>query len=173
MAKPQPMPMPVPAEVTQGTWDEQADKLANALVTATSDKQATWLTTLRDSKGSVYTEALARAIPRLQSRPQEEARDALAQRLTRMTAETLRRLLADRNPELRRGAASACALKGDDAHLSDLIPMLADRDVAVASTVKASLMKLTGQDFGPARFGDPIHIARAIADWQRWRQLNR
>ena len=65
----------------------------------------------RDDKGIVYTQALANAIPHLQGVSKEHVRGMLAERLTRMSAKTLRDYLQDEDPEIRRAAVLACGHK--------------------------------------------------------------
>jgi hypothetical protein len=129
-----------------------AQELADALVNGTDF--ATKLAELEAGKGGDYTSALVAAIPKLDDAKRSQARDALAERLTRMTAKTLREMLTDPRSELRRGAALACAMK--DA--SDL----------VVQAARAGLKSLTGQDFGPQPGADEAARAHAAADWNKW-----
>src|SRR5262249_19112747 len=87
----------------------RAARLSAELVKADAGQQAQLLRKLRDSKGAVYTDALAHAIPRLNGAVKGEARDALAERLTRMKKDTLDDKLRDDDVEVRRAAALACA----------------------------------------------------------------
>jgi hypothetical protein len=127
--------------------DGRAQRLAADLVRATGDARQEALARLRDGKGSVYTEALAAAADRLSGEPQEAVRDALVQRLTRMTAATLRNKLAEESPEVRRAAALACAQKDDPAHVPDLLGRLEDADATVARAARQALSVLTGEEF--------------------------
>ena len=90
--------------------------LADALINGTDF--AVKLQEARDTKGTEYTAALVKAIPRLTDERRALARDALAERLTRMTAKSLRTMLADPESELRRAAALACAMKDDKTHVA-------------------------------------------------------
>jgi HEAT repeat protein len=97
-----------------------------------------------------------------------KARDALAERLARMTAATLRDKLQDEAPEIRRAAALACAVKADKQFLPDLVTLLADRQETVARAAHAALKDLTGQDLGPAADAPPEERRRAAAAWKEW-----
>jgi uncharacterized protein (TIGR03067 family) len=123
---------------------------------------------LRDSKGAAHTEALAAAIAQLGGAAKTKARDALAQRLTRMTASTLRDKLQDESPEIRRAAALACAMKEDQQHVKDLIPLLGDSESLVSRAARVALKTLTTQDFGPQADASPTERAKAIAQWKDW-----
>ncbi len=105
---------------------------------------------LRESKGASNTEALALAIPQLKGSMKVKARDALAERLARMTATTLRAKLQADNAEIRRAAALACATKEDTRLAADLIPLLEDTQSSVARAAETALKTLTGQDLGPS-----------------------
>ncbi len=99
---------------------------------------------------------------------QKKARDALAERLARMTADTLRAKLKDANAEVRRASALACAMKEDKALVPDLITALDDADSWVVRAAAVSLRLLTGQDFGPAAGATAADRAKAVAAWKAW-----
>jgi len=113
---------------------------------------------LRETKGVVYTQALAAAIPQLSGAARSKARGALAVRLARMTAATLRDKFKDEDPEIRRAAALACTAKADKQFVPDLISLLQDREPAVARTSHAALKELTGQEFA----------TEAADKWKAW-----
>jgi hypothetical protein len=138
--------------------DGQAQRLAGDLVRAKGDARQQALERLRDGKGAVYTEALAAAVGRLSDESQEKVRDALVQRLTRMTAATLRNKLSEESPEVRRAAALACARKEDPAHVPDLLERLDDTDAAVARSARQALSVLTGEEF------------KTSQQWKEWWQ---
>ena len=156
--KPTPKPPPNPPII-----GANADpyKLGNELVTAAGPRQEEVLRKLTEGKGGEYTQALAEAIPRLSGAAQDRARTALADRLTRMKADTLRQYLKLNDPELRRAAASACARKEAQEHIPDLIPLLSDADPGVSLTAYEALKRLTGKDLG-----------RQPAAWREWWQAN-
>ena len=146
-----------------------ADVVADALVAAA--KTAEWdakLAAVKDAKGAEQTAGLVRAIPRLDADKQKQARDALSERLTRMTAETLRRQMKDSDPELRRAAVLAAAMKEGKAHVPDLIDRIADPADLVVRAARAGLKSLTGKDFGPNPGADDAAKAKAKTDWNRW-----
>jgi uncharacterized membrane protein YgcG len=125
--------------------EAQVGRLTLELLAATGDRRDTLLVRYRDRKGVAYTDALAAAIPRLPADVQKRARALLAERLTRMTANTLRAKLADDDTEIRRAAVVACARREDAGHVPDLIALLDDNEPAVVRLAQDGLKKLTGQ----------------------------
>jgi hypothetical protein len=156
------------ASLGDATLDAEAARLSAALVFVPSERQAAELARYVKEKGVVYTEALADALPQLQGSIQRTAREALVDRLYRMTAETLRNRLTDPRPEMRRAAALAWASKDDRAAIPALIPLLADADEHVVNAAKAGLKSLTAQDFGPARTATEAERAAAVSAWMAW-----
>jgi HEAT repeat protein len=112
--------------------DVEVAKYRDQLVSASAKKRDAVLTTLKDGEGVVYSLALADAIPKLAKDFQDKARQALAERLSRMTPETLRDKFADDDVEIRKAAIQACVLKGDASLVSDLSELLEDPSPAVA-----------------------------------------
>ncbi|HEY1380232.1 MAG TPA: HEAT repeat domain-containing protein [Gemmataceae bacterium] len=153
---------PPEAEVTA------AERLAGELPSATPPRQAAVLAELRGGKGSEYTAALAHVIPKLAGDVQRKARDALAERLARMTVATVRAKLKDADAEVRRAAALACAMKEDKGLIPDLIAVLDDADAWVVRAAAVALRTLTGQDFGPAANAAATERAKAVAAWKAW-----
>lgn len=150
---------------------DEVERLAAALVAAADADRAKILEDYRDSKGAQYTDALARAIPRLRPEDQAAARDALARRSTRFTTGTLNGMMRDRDRELRRAAALASAAKGKDRlgeFADSLVRLAADEDELVAQAARASLKALTGQDFGPDVNARPADRTRAFLAWREW-----
>jgi hypothetical protein len=148
--------------------DREINRLSNEFVRAAGDDQEKMLTKLKTSKGVVYTEALAGSIPLLKGSIKTKARDALAGRLTRMSADTLRDKLKDDNLEIRRAAALACALKKSKGHIPDLIGLLEDPEVPVALAAHQALMDLTGKDFGPEADATRAERKEAVSKWKAW-----
>jgi hypothetical protein len=148
----------------------EAERLARELTSASAAQQDKILVELRDRKGAEHTDALARAIPQLAGEVQRKARDALAERLARMTAATLRAKLHDSNAELRRASALACAMKEDKGFIPDLIATLDDKDGWVVRAAAVALRRLTGQDFGPPANATGSERAKAVAAWKAWWQ---
>lgn len=167
-AKPVPEPKDKPLTPVVPAVDAETARLAARLVEAKGERQDEALALLRDSKGVEYTQALAAAIPQLNGTVKSKARDALAERLTRMSSATLRDKLEDDDPEVRRAAALACAMKDDKAHLRKLIDLLEDREESVVRAARAALKSLSNQDFGPAAGATPADRARAVAAWKNW-----
>jgi hypothetical protein len=145
-----------------------ADRLAGDLKTASPARQEKILEELRDHKGGEYTDALARVIPQLTGEVQRKARDALAERMARMTAATLRTHLRSADAELRRASALACAMKEDKSLIPDLIATLDDSDGWVVRAAAVALKMLTGQNFGPSAHATDAERAKAVAAWKAW-----
>jgi HEAT repeat protein len=148
--------------------DTEAARLSDQLVYAATARQAQLLTNLKEGKGEAYTQALVGAIPHLKEPAQDKAREALAERLARLTVERLRELFEDDNAEVRRATAQACAKKKDKALAPDLIDRLYDPEPAVVQAAHAALKSLSGQDFGPAQDATPEQLARAAESWRAW-----
>jgi len=150
----------------------EADKIADRM--AVKQTEAEWMTKLRiakESKGGQWTAGIVLAIPRLDSKRAVLAREGLADRLTRMNAETLRKMLIDRDPELRRAACLACAMKDDKAMILDLINRVTDIDDAVVRAARAGLKSYSnGRDFGPASGSNDDRKRQAYDDWKSWYQ---
>jgi hypothetical protein len=155
------------AKPPAGDGDAEASKLTRQLVQAPAAKQGALIDEMRDGKGVVYTEALAAAIPKLEGSALKKAREALAERLARMTSETLGAKLADDSPEVRRAAALAVAMKEDRAHVKRLIELLDDKET-VARAAHAALKSLSGQDFGPPAEASRAEKKKAIDAWREW-----
>jgi hypothetical protein len=136
--------------------DAEAARLSTILLNAKPARQQELIGKERDAKGLTHTLALALAIPRLQGSVQEKAREALAQRFTRMTAATLRDKFQDEDPEVRRAAVAAAAAKDKDELTPDLVALLDDADPLTARAAVEALKGLTGQDFDDA------------AGWKTW-----
>ncbi len=167
--KPEPPTKPVPGTVeppskpitlapntpkpAQGTT---ASEIAIELTrTSNVDWEAT-LKRVREAKGQENTGALLAVIPLLEGERKATAREALAERLCRMTPISLRGMLKAEDIELRRGAALACAMKDDKNHIPDLIDALSDKNEAVAKAARAGLKSLTEKDFATAN------------EWREW-----
>ncbi len=131
-------------------------------------QQGELLEQYQSNKGVAYTQALADAIPRLSAPVQAKARDALAERLSRMTAGTLRARLKDEDREIRRAAALACAMKEDRDQVSALIDLLEDPQPTVVHAAHAALKSLTGKDFGPPAGATRDERSKAAASWKKW-----
>ncbi len=145
-----------------------AVRLKAQLLHASGPKQDELLEQLKQAKGVAYTDALAAAIPSLNGALKTKAREALAERLARMTASTLRSKLQDEAPEVRRAAALACAAKADRQLVPYLIALLEDRETIVTRGAHAALKSLTSEDFGPAIDAPPADRNQAVARWKQW-----
>jgi hypothetical protein len=148
--------------------DAHATKLGKELASAGGDKLERLLTELGEGKGAAYTQALADAIPKLEGDTRKKAREVLADRLSRMTSETLGAKLTDSAVEVRRAAALAVAMKEDKAHVGRLIELLNDEEMTVSRAAYAALKDISGQDFGPSKDASAEDRAKAIMAWKEW-----
>jgi hypothetical protein len=159
--------LPSPVNLPNPTGDESV-ALAAKLLKSTGSDWTKLLADARDNKGSNNTRALVRIAEKADGDRKREARDALSERLCRMTPATLRAMLKANEAELRRAAVLACAMKEDQDHVPDLIAALLDPDDGVSRAAKAGLKSLTGKDFGPAAGASPVQKAQAAAAWRDW-----
>ena len=166
VALPAPVPLPTPIVPPSPAADARA-VAADLVGTPDADWDAA-LVRVRDGKGAAYTQALVAAVGKLDGERRRAAREALAERLTRMNAETLRAMARSDEAELRRAAVLAMAMKDDRAHLPDLVAALADADAPVARAARAGLRGVTGEDFGPEPGATPAERAAAIRAWAEW-----
>jgi hypothetical protein len=148
--------------------ERETSRLSAQLVNADRSRQSELLAQYQSSKGVAYTQALADAIPRLSGPVQAKARDALADRLSRMTAGTLRARLKDEDPEVRRAAALACAMKEDRDQIPELIGLLEDPQPTVVRAAHAALKSLTRKDFGPPAGATRDERSKASTAWKNW-----
>ncbi len=151
-----------------GSLEGEVGRLTAALLQASGDGQEKLLTQYKAARGVAYTQALAGVIPKLPDASRKKARDALAERLARMTAQTLKGRLNDDDPEIRRAAALACAMRDERSHIPDLIARLQDSEPLVARAAHAALKSLTGKDFGPAPGASPAEQGRSVRAWKDW-----
>lgn len=160
-SKPLRKPLPRAAET-------ESDRLAQRLLKEQGSRQTELLEEMESAKGVKYTEALAAAIPRLEGPMQRKAREALANRLTRMKDETLLDYLQDDDAEIRRGAALAIGQKESTSLVPYLIPLLSDSEMTVVRAAHAALKALTGQDFGPSARATRDERGQAAGKWLAW-----
>lgn len=158
--------------VVMPTEKAEAEKAAAALLAATDDWAAK-LDQARDTKGSKWSRALALVCAKADGDRRKQAREALAERLTRMTAATLKGMLNDEDAELRRGACLAVAMKEEKALVPDVIDRLADASDPVVRAARAALKSLSGADFGPAPGADEQAKQAAATAWRAWHEARK
>ncbi len=159
-------PLPSPME-------DESSRLASRLVLAPAKDWTKALEKVRDAKGGDYTRGLVIAIHKLNGTRKKEAREALAERLTRMSAQTLKGMMGSEDAELRRGAVLAAAMRDDKAHVPDLIDRLTDADAAVVRAAHAGLKSLTSKDFGPKADASKEECKVAATAWKAWWAKNK
>jgi hypothetical protein len=148
--------------------DEAAARLSAEFLKASGAEQEKLLEQLKQTKGAPYTSALAAAIDQLNGPMKTKAREALAERLSRMTAATLRDMLQDEKPEIRRATALACAMKEEKDFIPDLARLLEDPESTVARAAYGALKALTGEDYGPSPNASAESRRRAAAAYVHW-----
>ncbi|HSQ56370.1 MAG TPA: HEAT repeat domain-containing protein, partial [Gemmata sp.] len=159
----------IPPPLLPGVAGTQAGILMGELIRASDKEWGKTLEKLRDSKGSMYTQALIGAVYRVHRERRKSVREALAERLTRMTAGTLRSMAKDEDAELRRAAVLAMAMKDDRDHIPDLIAALQDEEDLVVRAARAGLKSLSnGEDFGPAANATAGEKLLAAESWKKW-----
>ncbi len=147
----------------------EADRIATGLLAKQSDvKWEGKLKTARDAKGGQYTAGLAMAIPFLSDKRMIAAREFLADRLTRMTPDTLKAMLTDRDAELRRAACLAVAMKDEKKLTYDLIERVTDIDDIVVRAARASLKAMFNKDYGPPTGANDDRKRIALDEWKSW-----
>jgi hypothetical protein len=141
------------------------------LVKAVGEVQGTQLLQvlgeLKDRKGSIYTEALAQAIDTVDDDVKPIARGLLATRLTRMTERTLQAKLKDPRAEVRAAAALAVGYKGSPLY-KELAAALRDGNLLVAQNAHDVLVKMLGEDLGPAEGASGVEWFQASKRWGKW-----
>jgi HEAT repeat protein len=153
--------------------DTESERLAAELVQATPEHRRKITALYRDSKGVKYTEALALAIAVGKGKERLKLREALKERMTRMTEKTLGRYLEDEDAEIRRAAALGLAMKNSKTHLDALIHLLLDPQPFVERAAHAALRSLSGKDFGPKVNATEDEKRAAVKRWQQWWEVKR
>jgi hypothetical protein len=153
--------------------DTTEAKIADQLLDLPDDKRAAEIDRLRGQKGVANTVALAMAIPYLSIETRNNARQALAERMARMTTKTIADHLTDEDSEIRAAAARACPGKGAKEAkemVPQLIALLSDKTPYVARCAHLALKEISGRDFGPSPGAEDAAVQQAIGDWQAWWQ---
>jgi hypothetical protein len=147
----------------------KADDLSDRLLIATGGRHAELLKQYAQTSGVEYTEAIALAIPRLEGDGRREAREALAERLSRRKEVTLLGYLEDDDAEVRRAAALALAMRDATDKVADVARLLLDPEPSVVRAAHASLRSLTGEDYGPRANATEEEKQEAVKRYQVWR----
>jgi HEAT repeat protein len=146
----------------------EGGRLAAALVQTAPEGREKVVAQYRDTKGVQYTEALALAIAREPGEARRQLREALAERMTRMTEKTLGLYLEDEDAEVRRAAALGLAMRESKAHVRGLIGLLLDPQPSVERAAHAALCSLSGEDFGPRVNATEAEKTKAADHWRQW-----
>jgi hypothetical protein len=156
------------APAATSTHDSDAQKLAKDLVDATGAKQLELIKEYAAAKGASYTEAFIEAIPQLSDNAKKTARECFAERMSRMSANTLKSRLQDKSPEMRRAAVLAVAMREEKGLIPDVIASLEDPEELVWRAAHLALRSLSEKDFGPAAGASPQDRAKAASAWKEW-----
>ena len=159
-------------ESADASSNSPAGELARELIKATPQTEAAVLDKLRDNKGLVYTAALAEAIPRVTGSRKTKARDALASRLTRMSAATLREKFKDADAEIRRGAILAAAMNEDKSFIPDILALLNDPVPSVWHAAPVAFHLLTGKELEISQTSSATQREQARKKWEAWWSQN-
>jgi len=170
--KPKPQPRTDTGPSTASAEEASVDKLVAALMAAGPGEREVLIGEYKQAKGSQYTDALSRVAAKATGEKQSQAREALAERLKRMTTNTLIDCMAYQDRELRRAAALAAGSKKDTDRLvplaKALIARVGDQDAFVAQAARTSLKALSDQDFGPEEGASASDRTTAVLAWQKW-----
>ncbi len=155
--------------------DTEVQRLKTALTEARPEAMRELLEGYREGKGTVFSLALAKALPDLPTNVQKLAREVLTERLTMLPLEEFRGKLRDKDREMRYAAVLACKQKRVKSVIPDLIPRLDDRDPVIVYNARKALEQLVGQDIGPRPEATATERAQIIRFWQDWwkKQSNR
>ena len=158
--------------VVQPTVESEGERIAVALQKASDAEWKPLLLEAKNGKGAKWTRGLVLTAARVDGDRRTEARDALAERLTRMTPETLKAMLKDNEFELRRAAVLACAMKEDRERIPDVIARIGDANEAVVRAARAALKSYAppGTDYGPPAGADDAAKAKATMLWTAWHE---
>lgn len=148
-------------ELAGRTWTRQ-------LMAAGGAEQQRLIAGHKDGRGAEYTDELADAAEVAPGELRTRLREALAERLCRMTAGTLKTYLSDPRPEVRRAAVLALAMTEKQDAIGQMIGLLEDRNPSVVRAAHAALKSLTGRDFGPAVDATDAERAVAAEKWKGW-----
>lgn len=94
---------------------------------------------------------------------------ALADRLTTRTEATLLRYQEDSDAEVRRAAALALGMRDAKGTVAEIARLLLDAEPAVVRAAHASLVSLTGEDYGPAVGATEEQRAEACKRYRAWK----
>jgi hypothetical protein len=160
-----------PKETKPPAETREVDRVAREVVDAKGNPAGKLLEDLHSDRDRKYTEALLVAISQLDGDGKKGARKVLAERLAKegkVKPEKLGEYLGDRDSEVRRAAALACALNESKQHVPQLIGLLRDREALVSRAAWASLKNLTGQNLGPTADATDAEKDKAIEAWREW-----
>jgi hypothetical protein len=141
--------------------------LAAAVAEARGPRLKEIITELGKRQGEPVVTGLDTAIRTPEEDLKRLAREQLVKFLTREPAAALEKRLKDERAEVRRAAAQAIGDKKLRL-IGPLIGVLSDKDREVRQAARQSLVRLTGQDFGPEANASENDIDAAVDRWRDW-----
>ena len=140
-------------------------ELAAAAGGADSPRMKLMLAELAQRRGPEVLKGLARAAGSDDKEVRQLGRDVLDKYLTRQGIEFIQRQLKDDRAAVRQSAARSAAKYPSLGN--DLIALLSDADRDVADAAHQSLVKISGDDYGPSS-STKTDVNAARQKWQAW-----
>jgi hypothetical protein len=150
------------------TGDAEVNKLVQELLKAGAAKQLELIEEYKKATGTKYSLALAAAIRGLKDDVKTTARDALAERMARLSAKSLTSYMDADDPELSRAACLGVAMRDEKSLIPELIKHLDDTDEIVWRAAALALKTISGEDHGPKKGATDAQRDKAIKDWKAW-----
>jgi len=152
-------------EIAPDKAEAEAKKLSGEFLVSRPQRQREILEILQETKDSTgnFTQALIDLLGQAKEEHRDMIRQALAERLSRQTLASLLKRASEEDPEVRRAAIRAMAIKGDQKAMPELVKFLTDRDEDIAEAAEEALKALSeGKDFGrnPQRWQEYIDKLR-------------
>jgi hypothetical protein len=148
---------------------DKESELARALLNADPGKQKELIGEYATKHGSEYSLALSEVIPKLSGDIQNDARDALATRMSRQKAAVIREWLVYDNAEIRRAAAIGASVHEEArSFVPDLINALDDPAEIVWRGAGLALRTISKKDFGPRKNDSEAERRKAKSEWEAW-----
>jgi hypothetical protein len=154
----------------EGMAGKSTLELAQAAKGAKGDKLKEILNELEKRPGETAIATLAAMThPDVESEIRYLALELLLKNLARQPVDTIKQKLHDKRPEVRSAAVWVVAERRLP-YGTELIELLADKDLDVAQAARQALNRLAGgdTDFGPNRGATETERAEAIQQWREW-----
>ncbi len=149
--------------------DPEADKLSQRLLKAAGQQQKDLLKEYAGTSGIQYTFAIAYAIPSLSGDIRKEARQYPRRSLVREEGNDAAELSGRRRCRGTPAAALALGMRDAKEKVGDVAKLLLDPEPTVVRATHASLVSLTGEDYGPAPNATEEEKQEAVKKYRAWR----